>query len=547
MGTGNDSIPLTRRCHLKLKGEHSSESFSAEKKQGTEMNIKRWSPLTYATVLVLVIGTAFYGMYEPTLRAQSQQERSASIAHATALSDAFRSVAKEALPAVVSISTTGKVVTQSIEQNSPFDDPLFRRFFENDPRFRDFSVRPPTERKYRVPGGKGSGFIIDPNGIILTNNHVVRDAEEVVIRLSDGREFTATDIKSDARSDVAVVRIDVQEKLPYLRLGDDETTEVGDWVLAFGSPFGLHRTVTQGIISSKGRGLADERMRQEFIQTDAAINPGNSGGPLVNLNAEVIGINTAISTSSGGYDGVGFAIPVNLARWVSDQLVKTGTVRRGYLGIQMQEIDAQLANEFNLKVPKGVVVTDVVSDSPAQKAGITTGDVILELDGKRITSDRNIQSVAEKLPIGGSYDIVVLRNGQRRESKISVAEFPVDLTAGLQNEPSSGPSSSGTTRSGQFSDLGVNVQELNPQLAAQLNMTGETGVVITSVDPRSPAAEAGLEPGMAISRVGRRGIESLADFEQGLEEAGESGKVLLLVRVSTGNGSIARFVTVSLK
>ncbi|MEO2035658.1 MAG: trypsin-like peptidase domain-containing protein, partial [Planctomycetaceae bacterium] len=321
--------------------------------------------------------------------AQTQSQNVPGLAHALDLSNAFRHVSKQAMPAVVSIATTGRVVSETIDRRNPFgNEETFRRYFGGNPRFREFMEDGPVERQRRLPGGKGSGFIISADGVIMTNSHVVRNAEQVIVRLSDGREFTATDIRADDHSDVAIVRIDVNEPLPFLTLGDDAEMEIGDWVLAFGSPFGLHRTVTQGIISAKSRGLEQSQMTQEFLQTDAAINPGNSGGPLVNLSGEVIGINTAISTASGGYDGVGFAIPVKAAQWVADQLVKSGKVQRAFLGIRMQLIDAELAEHLNLSVPKGIVVTDVIADSPAEDGGFQVGDVLLAVDCRTISDNR---------------------------------------------------------------------------------------------------------------------------------------------------------------
>ncbi|MEQ9409912.1 MAG: Do family serine endopeptidase [Fuerstiella sp.] len=470
---------------------------------------------------------------------------SPELVHANALSEAFRQVSRATLPAVVSIKTTGKVVRQRVTRRQfPFeDDPFFRQFFD-DPRFREFREEGgPSEREYRMPGGQGSGFIIDADGLVMTNAHVVADAEEVIVRLADGREFTAVDVKSDERSDVAVVRIKVDEKLPWLRLGDDDRMEIGDWVLAFGSPFGMDHTVTQGIVSAKGRGLGSG-MVQEFIQTDAAINPGNSGGPLVNLRGEVIGINTAISTRSGGYDGVSLAVPVNLARWVADQLKTTGEVRRAYVGITMQQIDAELANAFHLQVPRGVVVTGVVRDSPAAEAGFQEGDVILEVDGKRITSDRNMLGVVEKLNIGQTYSIRILRDNREQELKIKVAERPADL-ASLEGVDSS-RNGSDNEASAEFTQVGITVQNLTEDLAQRLGMNTAGGVVITSVARNSPAARVGLSPGMVITRVGSRNVDNISDMEEAMKTTDSSNQVLFLVKISDGRSNISRFVTVPL-
>ncbi len=497
----------------------------------------------------LLLGTLIWSHpgLSSSVAAQAQQA-TPGMDHALELSSAFRHVAKQTMPAVVSITTTGRLVTETVNQRHPFgDDEMMRRFFGNHPQFREFMERGqmergPVERQRRLPGGKGSGFIISPDGVVLTNSHVVRNAEEVIVRLSDGREYTATDIRRDDRSDVAIVRIDVDEQLPYLPLGEDETMEIGDWVLAFGSPFGLHRTVTQGIISAKSRGLQSSKMTQEFLQTDAAINPGNSGGPLVNLQGEVIGINTAISTASGGYDGVGFAIPITAARWVADQLVASGEVERAYLGIHMQQIDAALAEHFDLQVPKGTVVTNVIEGSPAAKGGFQVGDVLLAVDGRKISSSRQLIGIVERLTIGESYTVRVLRDNQEVDLNIRVATRPQDLVT--TSTPAEAPAE--TDEAAGFNVLGLTAQNITAELAEQLGISG-SGVVITSVRPDSNAARAGLESGMTITRVGNTGITSVADLEQALEQESGSDTVLLLVSFTHGDETITRFVVVPLE
>ncbi|MEZ6060344.1 MAG: Do family serine endopeptidase [Planctomycetaceae bacterium] len=473
--------------------------------------------------------------------------------HADQLSGAFRSVSRAALPAVVSIKTTGRVVKRSVDQSSPFDDPsspfndpFFQRFFGNDPRFRQFRNQQPREFEQRLPDGQGSGFIVSPDGIVMTNNHVVADAEEVIVRLSDGREFTATDIRADERSDVAVVRIRIDEQLPFLPLGDESESEIGDWVLAFGSPFGLDRTVTQGIISAKSRAVRDDRMAQEFIQTDAAINPGNSGGPLVNLRGEVIGINTAISTRAGGYDGVGFAVPVSLAKWVAEQLLADGTVERAFVGIEMQEIDAELAKAFNLTIPRGIVVTGVVQDSPAEKAGFAVGDVILDVAGKAITSDRSMLGAVERLEIGQPHDIRILRNGQERVLRITVSKRPQSPARATSPETRD-DNDNGGDGAAELAGIGVAVQNLTNELAQQLGLPDSSGVVITSVDRRGTGARAGLNPGMVITRIGSQPIRTVDDAANAMNAAAATGKVLLLVRITQGEDSVSRFVTVDVE
>ncbi|MEZ6124109.1 MAG: Do family serine endopeptidase [Planctomycetaceae bacterium] len=474
----------------------------------------------------------------------------AAMARAFELSEAFRDVSRKALPAVVSIKTTGRVVRQSVARGrgrSPFDgDPLLREFFGNDPRLRGFFERDGdgAEREFRTPGGQGSGFIIGADGVILTNAHVVADAAEVVVTLSDGREFRAQDIRKDPQADVAVLKIDAGSKLPTLPLGDDNQMEIGDWVLAFGSPFGLHHSVTQGIISAKGRGLDGEG--KEFLQTDAAINPGNSGGPLVNLRGEVVGINTAISTRSGGYDGVSLAVPVNLVKWVANQLQTSGRVRRAFVGIQMQTIDAQLAKDLSLSVPQGVVVTDVVADSPADRAGFQPRDVILAVDGQQILNPLNMRGIVEKLNVGQTYQIRVLRDGREQNLKITVDEWPEDDVQLMARDTDGNDSSEQESRDAVVEDLGISVQNISNDLGEQLGISAGQGVVISDVQRNSPAEQYGLEPGMVIASVGNRAVTTVGDLQEAVKESREKGRLLLLVKKSEGNSSFSRFISVPL-
>ena len=261
----------------------------------------------------------------------------------------------------------------------------------------------------------------------MTNAHVVRGADEIIVSLADGTDYKATDVKSDDFADVAVVRIKADKPLPTIPLGDDAKVEIGDWVLAIGSPFGLDSTVTQGIISAKSRGLKNLPSRQEFLQTDAAINPGNSGGPLVNMRGEVIGINTAIETRSGGYDGIGFAVPVSLARWVGEQLLTDGKVRRAYLGVTPEDLNTELVGALELGSRRGVVVAEVRRNSPADKAGLKVQDVIIRLNDREINSRQQLIATAERLKIGETYGLVVLRDGKEVKLDVTAAEFPQEV------------------------------------------------------------------------------------------------------------------------
>ena len=316
----------------------------------------------------------------------AQKDKSAdppTAANIHELSNVFREVSRRAMPAIVSIETVSKTSEVSGQRVMPFgDNSPFQDLFENDPRFKEmFKQFQNQNQPRRAPRrmGTGSGFIINKSGLIMTNSHVVNGADVVKVTLNDGREFTASDIRTDPRSDVAVIHIDAPD-LQAIPLGDSSKMEIGDWVLAIGNPFGIGMSVTNGIISAKSRGPGIND-REDYLQTDAAINPGNSGGPLLNLRGEVIGINTAISSRSGGYDGVGFAIPVNMARWVSGQLIDNGKVERAFLGVGIQPISNDLSKSFDIKVGQGAIITQVMEDSPAAAADLRTGDIILKLSG----------------------------------------------------------------------------------------------------------------------------------------------------------------------
>lgn len=474
-----------------------------------------------ATGVAALLGSVLLNQNERSVRtfADEVSDRPQALARAEELSSGFRWVAKQTLPSVVSVRTIRKVQSPQLSQfedqfggvpgGGQFDD-LFDQLRER--------MREQQGGSQGIATGEGSGFIISSDGLIMTNAHVVRGADEVSVTLEDGTEHIATDIKSDDFADVAVLRIKVDRALPALKLGDDSKMEIGDWVLAFGSPFGLDRTVTQGIISAKSRGLKNLTSRQEFLQTDAAINPGNSGGPLVNLAGEVIGINTAIETRSGGYDGVGFAVPVSLAKWVGDQLASDGKVRRAYLGVKPDDVDSDIAKALDLPTSKGVIVSEVTKGSPAEQAGVKVQDVILKLNNRAVSNRQQLITVAERLNIGESYPLVVLRDGKEVELTIVAAEFPEHVAQASQ----------------QVDALGAEVQELTPELAQELELETDSGVVVTNVQRGSLAARIGLRPGVVIARIGKTEIKSLEDFEKGLQAAKEKRQLVLLIKTSNG-------------
>ncbi len=459
--------------------------------------------------------------------------------YAKTLSAAFRESADRVLPAVVLIRSMPVVAEHSThsspalpgmseDNNSPFGElfrsnPDLRRFFRdmpsmpNQPRGRGFGAM-----------SSGSGVIVDSSGIVLTNNHVVDGGGRIMVRLSDGREFKAVDVKRDPRTDLAIFRLDGKGPFPVARLGNSDQTAVGDWVLALGEPFGLEGTVTAGIISAKGRGLGITP-RESFLQTDAAINPGNSGGPLVNLDGEVVGINTAISSESGGYQGVGFAIPVNLAKWVVDQLKTNGTVQRAYLGVVIQQVSQELADRFGVHANQGVLVSDVRANTPAAKAGLKSGDVILEFNGQAVKKPAELQGLVEQAATGSTQPLTILRDGRRMTIKVTCEAQPKNY--GLAEEESS---NSNNPASSNFEKLGIEVSNLTPEVAKKLGVADGQGVVITQVEQGGVAQLAGLDTGMVILEVNRKAVKSVEEFRAAVTKQSLAKGVLLLVRSDRG-------------
>jgi serine protease Do len=346
-----------------------------------------------------------------------------ALGYAKSLSLAFRKAAEATTPAVVTLIAKAKPDRQREQLRELLQDPRFRRFLPDDfdpqqmPEGAD-SLLPELTSQI------GSGVIVDSTGVILTNNHVVEDASEIVVRFTDGRELKASDVKVDPLSDLAIVRVKDGQRLPTARLGDSSALEIGDWVIAIGSPFELETTVSAGIISGQGRGI-EKIQRGRLIQTDAAINPGNSGGPLVNLDGEVVGINTAIASSNGGYQGIGFAIPIDRAKWVMRELLDHGQVRRAYLGIRIDELSPEAAQKLRLPPRSCVFVVDVVRDSPADAAGLKTNDVITEFAGERVRGPRDLQDVVEQKPLGSQHPVKAMRDGKSVTVTVTLKPLPV--------------------------------------------------------------------------------------------------------------------------
>jgi serine protease Do len=403
---------------------------------------------------------------------------------------------------------------------SPFgeEDPLaefFRRFFGQLP--------PPGPQR-----SLGSGFLISDDGYIITNDHVVGEAEKITVRLSDKEEYQAKVIGTDDKTDIALIKIEPRHRLPTVPLGRSTDLRVGDWVLAIGNPFGLEQTVTSGIVSAKGR-VIGAGPYDDFIQTDASINPGNSGGPLLNLKGEVVGINSAIFSRSGGNVGIGFAIPIDLAKPVVAQLKTTGKVTRGWLGVMIQDVTRELAPSFGLKEPTGALIADVTKGSPADKAGLERGDVITAFNDTPIEESHELPALVARAPVGEQVEVTVLRDGTEKSFTVKLGELP-DRQAKAEGGEGSGES------------WGMIVADLSAEVARRLQLDREQpGVVVTDVEAGSPAALAGIRPGDVIQEVNRQPVESVEDFQRAVANAQDTNTLLLLVR--RGEGSL--FVALS--
>ncbi len=445
------------------------------------------------------------------------------------LSSAFRTVSETAIPAIVAIETktNGRILEEAAGdgdeqadpfENSPFgDDPIMKEFFGQN---RGRGLR----RRMQIPPqrGAGSGFVIDPSGVIVTNAHVIAGADEVVVRFADGTEVKAESWKGDSVTDVAIVQLKPDNPLTAVNFGDSDAMQIGDWVLALGNPFDLGTTVTAGIISATDRKGLDINGREHFLQTDAAINPGNSGGALVNMNGEVVGINTAISSRSGGYDGVGFAIPSNQASKIVEKLRKDGTVHRAFIGVNLG--DLKPAVKKALGITSGVSVTEVLPDAPASKAGIEPGDVIVQFAGKPVKDRPSLQEFVEQLEPGQNYPIEILRDGQTITLDITLEQRTSDSYA------MGDPKLVSPDKQKEISKLGFSAKTLTPEISEQLGLSDLKGVVIVAVIPGSITSQAGLQPGDVITKVGNTKVETLEAFQKLVSETKLDDGILLQVK-----------------
>jgi serine protease Do len=407
-------------------------------------------------------------------------------------------------PAVVNISTTQVVRFSRPRMRSPFGHDPFEDFFNN------FFGNIPREQRRR---SLGSGFIVSDDGFILTNNHVVEKADEITVTLFGRKEeFKAEVVGTDPKTDIALIKIKAGNKLPKVDLGDSETLEIGEWVVAIGNPFGLGHTVTAGIVSAKGR-IIGSGPYDDFIQTDASINPGNSGGPLFTLGGKVVGINTAIIQ---GGQGIGFTIPINLAKSILGQLRETGKVTRGWLGVYIQEITPEVGESLGLPDRKGALVADVTEGGPADKAGFRSGDVIVAFDGKAVESERELPQLVAQTPVGKKVTATVVRDGKRIEIPVTISE--------MEPEPGRRADRPDLTR-----DLGLAVQDITPEVARRFDIKSRDGVLVTMVEPGSPADKAGFREGDIIRQINRQTVKGVSDFRNFIQGVKDGKTALFLV------------------
>ena len=473
------------------------------------MQILHKHSITTALAAGLLSLTLLAGGMKPAM-AQSEDD----LALLDRSAKAFSSVVKKAGPAVVHVAVEkpGKIMGQS--PSELFSDPFFERFFG--PQFKHPGI-PNRGKKNFKQQAAGSGFIIASDGYILTNNHVIDEADKITVRLADKREFAAKVVGADPQSDVAILKIE-GTNLPVLPLGNSDALEVGEWVIAIGSPFELNQTVTVGVVSAKGRNRMGITDYENFIQTDAAINPGNSGGPLLNIRGEAVGMNTAIFSRSGGYMGIGFAIPINMAKSIEQQLRKGGKVTRGWLGILIQDVNEDLAKSFGGKAG-GALVSEVTEGSPAMKSGLIQGDIVTEIDGVPVTDVADLRNKIAMTPPNTGLTLRVLRDGKEKEIKVTVGEQPADMASIAKKMNSS-----------SLGELGLTLQDLTDEVAGQFNYKKDQGVLIADVEEGSPAAQVGLQAGQLIEEVNRTRVHNLKELQQAMKNAANAKQVLLRVR-----------------
>ena len=455
-----------------------------------------------------------------------------SSAHSRVAGESFADLAQKLLPSVVNISTTGVIKDPSVSPQipqfppgSPWGD-LFRDFLERN--------RPQEQRRST---SLGSGFIIEKSGVVITNNHVIQEAQEIKVILQDNTTLTAKLIGRDPKTDIAVLKINSEKDLPSVSFGDSDQLRVGDWVVAIGNPFGLGGTVTAGIVSARGRNIGGPY--DDYIQTDASINRGNSGGPLFNMRGEVVGINSAILSPTGGSVGIGFSIPTSTAKGVIDQLQRYGRTRRGWLGVRIQQVTNEIGESLGLNKASGALVAEVTAGSPAEKGMIRKGDVILSFNGQIVSEMRNLPRIVANTKIGQKVPVVVWRKGKKKSLMIAVGELDekqVTLVEPGREEDTK------STKESKLPSLGLTLAFINDAVRTQFKLKKSSrGAVITFVDPGGTAAEQGLKKGDIIIEVGQTAINSLRDFKENIEKARKEGRksILLLMERQSGIGFVA--------
>jgi serine protease Do len=458
-------------------------------------------------VIVLLLTLALFAPFHPYSIPQVQATSTGTIS----VPDSFHHLAEKVSPAVVNIRTVktingGGPVFRHFQQN-PFgeDDPFhdfFKRFF-GDQHQKEFKQR-----------SLGSGFIIDKEGYIVTNNHVIENADQIEIKLNNGEEFEAEIVGRDPSTDLALLKIKSGHSLPYATPGDSDKLKVGEWVVAIGSPFGLEHTVTAGIVSAKGRVIGSGPY-DDFIQTDASINPGNSGGPLINMEGEVVGINTAIIP---GGQGIGFAVPINAAKGIIEQLKTEGEVTRGWLGVAIQDVTEEMSEYYGLKSRKGAMVAQVFEDDPAERAGIKPGDIIIEVDGEKISSSRDLTRIIARIGVGDTAKIIVLREGKTKTFAVKITKRKDDRIASRRDAVES------------EDELGIRVSNITPDIARRFNITDAQGIIVAEVKSGSKGLEAGIETGDVIKEVNHQVIITVKDYKSVLKKIKKGKPIHLFIR-----------------
>lgn len=472
--------------------------------------------------MTLSCGALHASFFSKEVQPEPVKEKSEPVKEKTVVYPDFTVVAAKAIPAVVSVGIqyTAKLTgLDGLDQDStdPFGSDFWQRFFGVPKRDGRSSLQPELV-------GQGSGVVISEDGYILTNNHIVADAKKIIVTMNDGQEYTGKVVGQDENTDLAVIKINATD-LPHLKLGDSDDLKVGQWVMAIGNPLGFEATATAGIVSAKGRSNLGLAQFEDFIQTDASINRGNSGGALVNLDGELVGIPTAIATSTGGYMGIGFAIPSNMASQIIEQLIQDGSVTRGFLGVTLQKVDKDLAAAFGVEKTNGALVAEVATDSPSDKAGLKPGDIIVRYNGITIDNISHFRNAVAMMKPGTAITLDILRSGKPMTIKLSVGNHPYNITQ---------------EASDNANKLGLQVEAITPELVDKLSLKDQQGVVVTKVSPGSLAEMTGIKKGSVIVQINNQKITTVDQYHQAIKST-EAGKPILLY-LKQGNGF--RFVSI---